>query len=113
MNASRGGIGSSPTSVTIIVAVLVGVLGACGALSSERDDHRVGGNLRGLWNGADGVGLRLQADGIDTLAVVAANGAFSFPPPLGKGVSYTVTVAANPARHSCVVDAGGSGTIAD
>jgi hypothetical protein len=33
--------------------------------------HRVGGRLHGLWDGADGVALRLQADGIDTLLTVS------------------------------------------
>jgi hypothetical protein len=91
---------------------LVVVLGACGAVKSEGDRH-VGGNVRGLWDGADGVVLELEADGAHTLLTASANGMFSFPKPLGSGTLYTVTVATSPASHSCVVDAGGNGTVAD
>jgi len=92
---------------------LVVVLGACGTVKSEGDVHRVGGSVRGLWDGADGVVLQLEADGANTLLTASANGTFSFPRSLGSGTSYTVTVATSPASHSCVVDDGGDGTVAD
>lgn len=89
------------------------VLGACGTVKPEGDEHRVGGDVRGLWDGADGVVLQLEADGVNTLLTASANGKFSFPKPLGSGRSYAVTVATSPASHSCVVDSGGNGTVAD
>src|SRR5580765_3235349 len=42
--------------------------------------HLVGGQVHGLWDGADGVALRLQADGIDTQITVSMNGSFRFEP---------------------------------
>lgn len=92
---------------------LLAMLGACGYPELPPLEHRVGGRVHGLWDGADGVALRLQADGIDTLLTVAANGDFGFTEPLAPGASYTVTVATNPAKHTCVVDTGGNGTVAD
>jgi len=79
----------------------------------EGGERHVGGDVRGLWDGADGVVLQLEADGANTLLTASANGAFSFPRPLGSGTSYTVTVATSPAGHTCVVDGGGGGTVAD
>lgn len=73
----------------------------------------ISGQVHGLWHGTDGVALRLEADGLDTLLTVSADGTFSFAAQLLQGVSYTVTVATNPVRHTCVVDAGGNGMIAD
>jgi FG-GAP repeat len=69
--------------------------------------------VHGLWDGADGIALRLEADGVNTLLTTTTNGAFRFTPQLSNGASYTMTVAANPAGHSCVVDAGGNGIVAD
>ena len=66
-----------------------------------------------MWKGADGVALRLQADGVDNLLVVPANGAFEFPHQLGTGTSYTVMVAGHPAMHTCAVEAAGNGIVAE
>lgn len=74
---------------------------------------RIGGQVRGLWDGADGVALRLQADGVDTLLAVSANGAFLFEDQLAPRTSYTVTVTTNPVQHTCIVDSGGTGVVAD
>jgi hypothetical protein len=68
--------------------------------------------VRGLWNGSDGVALRLEADGVNTLLTVPANGSFSFASQLTSGTSYAVMVASNPPNHACTVDAGGNGTVA-
>jgi hypothetical protein len=84
------------------------VLGAC-----SDPEHRIGGRVRGLWDGADGVALRLQADGVDTLLAVSTNGSFRFEKQLAPGTSYTVTVATNPVQHTCVVDSSGNGVVAE
>ena len=89
-------------------------LGACNQVLGIPDviqGHRVGGRVHGLWDGADGVALRLMADGVDTLLTVSANGEFLFEPQFTSGASYTVTVATNPVQHTCVVDGGGNGRI--
>jgi hypothetical protein len=75
--------------------------------------HVVSGRVHGLWDGADGVALRLQANGVDRLFTESANGPLSLDEPLAPGASYTVTVANHPARHTCTVASGGNGTIAD
>ena len=75
--------------------------------------HHIGGQVHGLWQGADGVALRLQADGVDNLLTVPADGDFSFTQAVPENASYTVTIATNPAKHSCTVDARGNGTIVD
>lgn len=73
----------------------------------------VGGQVSGLWDGTDGVALRLQADSVDTLITVSSDGPFNFAERLAQGASYTVTVATNPAKHACIVDAGGNGLVGD
>ncbi|HEY0994313.1 MAG TPA: integrin [Kofleriaceae bacterium] len=90
--------------------VVVGwVLGASACASG----HHIGGEVQGMWKGADGVALRLQADGVDNLLVVPANGPFEFPHQLGTGTSYTVMVAGHPAMHTCAIEAAGNGIVAD
>ena len=64
-----------------------------------------------MWVGADGVALRLMADGVDTLYSVPANGEFSFPATLVEGASYVVAIASNPARHTCAVASGANGVV--
>lgn len=70
------------------------------------------GRVHGLWDGADGVVLRLHADGGDELHTVLTNGAFQFDAALPAGSPYAVTVAASPAQHDCVIEHGGSGVVA-
>jgi hypothetical protein len=69
--------------------------------------------VHGLWDGADGVVLRLHADGLDVLRTVSTNGAFHFDAALAAGSSYAVTVAQSPVQHDCVIEHGGSGVLAD
>jgi hypothetical protein len=64
-----------------------------------------------MWTGADGVALRLTADGVNTLYSVSSNGPFSFSTTLVEDASYVVEIAANPARHICTVRAGANGTV--
>ncbi|HEU4727321.1 MAG TPA: FG-GAP repeat protein [Kofleriaceae bacterium] len=82
-------------------------------ISEVTQGYRVGGRVHGLWDGADGVALHLMANGVDTLLTVSANGEFHFEPEFTSGVSYSVTVAANPVQHTCVVDHGGNGIVSD
>lgn len=102
---------------TRVIACVYGVLVAttasagCGTVDSKQ--HSVGGQVHGLWDGSDGVALRLEATGISSLLTVANNGTFKFPDPISGGVSYTVSVASNPPNHTCMVDSGGNGTVAD
>jgi FG-GAP repeat protein len=72
----------------------------------------VRGRVHGLWDGADGVALRLMANGVDAL-LTASNGEFHFPPQFAPGTSYTVTVLTNPVQHTCIVDGGGNGVVPD
>lgn len=71
----------------------------------------IGGNVHGMWTGADGVALRLTADGVDTLYTVTANGPFMFPATLDEGMSYAVTVVSSPARHTCTIRADAAGIV--
>jgi hypothetical protein len=75
--------------------------------------HCVTGRVHGLWDGADGVALRLKSDGVDWSFTVSGNHTFQLPEPLALGASYTITVANHPARHICTVASGGNGKIAD
>jgi drug/metabolite transporter superfamily protein YnfA len=96
------------------ISIALALVAACGYPRPEDvkpEPRLVGGRVHGLWDGADGVVLRLQADGIDTLLTVPRNGDFGFAEPLVEGASYTVTVATNPGKHTCVVDAGGNGMV--
>ena len=89
------------------------VLGACDFPALQTLKHHVGGRVHGLWDGADGVALRLQADGVDTLLTVSTNGTFHFEGQFAPAASYTVTVATNPVQHTCIVDGGGNGMVAE
>jgi len=80
---------------------------------SAASDYLVGGQVRGMWTGADGVALRLEADGVNTLLTVPTNGNFNFSRRLASGTSYAVTVVSSPPYHSCMIDAGGNGIVAD
>ncbi len=93
MNGS--GTVTSPDDVTDIVVPCV----------TERSS--VGGTVSGL----AGIGLVLQNNGTDDLAVTA-NGTFTFPTPLSSGTAFAVTVATQPSgpTQTCTVS-GGSGTI--
>lgn len=71
----------------------------------------VGGTVHGMWTGADGVALRLTADGVDTLYTVTANGPFMFPSRLDEDASYAVTVVSSPGRHTCAIQAGAAGVV--
>jgi hypothetical protein len=101
-------------AVGVMVVCWLGA--ACNQLLGIPDvtqGRHVGGRVHGLWDGADGVALRLMADGVDTLLTASANGEFRFPPQFAPGASYTVTVVTNPVQHTCIVDAGGNGVVAD
>lgn len=96
-----------------LLAPVLAALSGCANLLDLHDvtvEHYVGGQVRGLWDGTDGVSLRLQADGVDTLLTVSTNGPFKFPDLLAPATSYTVTVMANPVQHTCDVDDGRNGT---
>ena len=105
---------SGPVLVMYRMALQVAVTAVLvGCAPDVTVEHRIGGHVRGLWDGADGVALRLQARDADALLTVTANGAFHFAELFDPGTSYTVTVATNPVEHTCVVDAGGNGMVAD
>ena len=89
------------------------VLAACVSAADDRAavNHDVAGRVHGLWDGTDGVVLRLQADGVDVLDTVSSNGAFGFDAALAAGSSYAVTVARSPAQHDCVIEHGGTGVV--
>ncbi|HWO23166.1 MAG TPA: FG-GAP repeat protein [Kofleriaceae bacterium] len=100
----------------LAAAVTLAAAGAGCSIPStpfEASGYLIGGQVRGLWDGADGVALRLEADGVNTLLTVSTNGDFSFARRLAVGASYAVTVVAQPPYHSCTVDAGGNGTVED
>ena len=99
-------------------SMLLSRLTGCSAIIGLEDvthgeeKRRIGVQVRGLWEGSSGVALRLEADGINTL-LTAFNGDSHFERVLDIGTSYAVTVAADPAQHSCVIEAGGNGVVSD
>ncbi len=99
------------------VLLVVAALAACGSSdagsSSGSGDRHIAGSVRGMWNGADGVALRLTTDQVDTLLTATANGAFQFAPGVSSGDSYAVGIANQPFDHTCVVARGGNGVIGD
>jgi hypothetical protein len=100
----------------VVLMVVCWLAAACNQLlgiPEATQGRHVVGRVHGLWDHADGVALRLVADGVDTRLTVSANGDFRFPPQFTPGASYTVTVIGNPVAHTCVVDGGGNGVVAD
>jgi trimeric autotransporter adhesin len=71
----------------------------------------IGGTVHGLWTGADGVALRLTANGVDTIYTAPSNGPFSFPVTLVEDDSYVVAIASNPVMHTCQIAAGANGLV--
>lgn len=67
-----------------------------------------GVTIGGTVNGLTGVGLVLQRNGGNDLAITA-NGVFTFTNPVAVGASYTVTVQTQPTGQTCTVT-NGSGT---
>jgi len=62
---------------------------------------------------ADGESIALQNNGADTVTV-SANGAFSFPTPVGGNGTYSITVSTQPEGQVCTVSGGtGSGVTGD
>src|SRR5215510_14034000 len=83
-------------------------------------EHHVGGQVRGLWGGAGAKGLALQLQTVKgSLACTASengiieNGSFECEDMLPVGTLYVVKIEDNPSLHTCVIDAGRSGMIAD
>jgi uncharacterized membrane protein len=75
--------------------LITALIAACGfprPPDVKGKDLPVGGNVHGMWTGADGVALRLAANGVDALYTVTANGPFTFPSTLDEDASYAVTV---------------------
>jgi hypothetical protein len=102
-----------PVYRALLATVTLALLGACGGGGqggmppAPTTTYLVGGVVAGL----GGSGLSLQLNGGANLAVVA-NGGFSFPAGLAKGLNYQVSVLTQPAApaQGCVVQ-NGTGTI--
>jgi hypothetical protein len=95
----------------LLIPLFVTYGGCAGLIGIDPVRYRLPVRVHGLWDGVDGVALRLQADGVDTLLTVPTNGRFSFDQPLAPGTSYTVTVATTAVKHTCTVEAAGNGVI--
>lgn len=76
-----------------------------------KDDVSVGGIVHGLWAGADGLTLRLTADGVDLTQTIAVNGSFTFPTRVSEGASYIVIVVASPSFHTCAIASAATGIV--
>jgi 6-phosphogluconolactonase len=93
-----------------LVAVLTeGCRSGGGDAAPAPATYTVGGSVTGL----SGSGLVLQNNGGNNLPI-GGPGTFSFSAPLSGGASYAVSVFTQPSNptQTCVVSAGGSGTIA-
>jgi trimeric autotransporter adhesin len=77
----------------------------------KNESVSIGGEVHGLWTGADGVALRLMASGVETLHTVTSNGSFSFPRKLAEDDSYIIAIASHPTRHTCEIIAGANGVV--
>ena len=102
---------SSPTQ-TCVVASGSGTAGAnvTGVqVTCTTNTYTMGGTVSGL----SGTGLVLRDNGGNNLTV-SANGSFTFTAALASGTAYSVTVFSQPSSpaQTCVVTAGGSGTVA-
>ena len=76
------------------------------AVDCTTDTHAIGGTVTGIV----GMGLTLQDNGGDDLALTA-DGTFVFPTNVTSGQGYSVTVSANPSSpwQTCVVSNGSGG----
>lgn len=94
-------------------ALVVMTLAACSfpRPADVKDQLSVGGVVHGLWTGADGVTLRLTADGVDVTHAVSENGTFSFPASVTEDASYIVVVVTSPVMHTCAITGGATGIV--
>lgn len=75
------------------------------AVSCLNHVNTIGGTVSGL-NGT----LVLQNDTVEQLTITA-NGAFTFPTPVGTGLDYYVTIVSGPSGQNCIIN-NGSGVAA-
>src|ERR1700755_1603570 len=95
----------------VLLTVAAAALGGCGNVETGDQLHTVGGQLRGMWTGAEGVALRLEADGVSSLLTVTKNGEVAFTPVLVAGASYSVPLVTSPPSHTCTVESGAAGVV--
>lgn len=101
---------ATPACTSVVLVLLM----ACGfprPSDVKNQSVPVGGTVHGMWTGADGVALRLTADGVNTLYTVLANGSFDFPTTLIEGTSYVVEIVSNPVKHTCTLASGANGIV--
>src|SRR5215468_10927963 len=92
--ASRSSGGSSMRSIVLLITLLAALTSCAQLIGLEgvTSRHYVGGRVHGLWDGADGVTLQLEVEGVNTMLTISSNGDFHFHDSLVSGTSYAVTV---------------------
>src|SRR5271166_5256906 len=91
-----GKIASQKVLTQLVVVGMIAVLSAC---SSNNPTYPVGGRVSGL--SADGL---ILANGSDTVRVSVNETSFVFPVWLVAGTPYSVTIQAQPAGQTCLVN---------
>lgn len=99
------------------IALLITLVSCSGIIDLPSDvdvAYQVTSHVQGIWVGADGLVLRLQANGMeDSLLTIPRDGDLEFLPFLRPGVSYTTMIVNNPLQHTCIIDSGRSGIVTD
>jgi N-acetylneuraminic acid mutarotase len=92
--------------VLLALVNLTGVLAACGGGSGGNPAYTIGGGVSGL----NTSGLIL-ANGTATVQVASNASSFEFATPLVMGAAYAVTIQAQPAGQTCLIN-DGTGVVA-
>lgn len=90
---------------------LVGALAGC--FTSLQRTQELAGEVRGLWDGAGEVVVRVTSERGSFVTSQSRNGEIAFARSLPTGMAYTATVVESPPEHTCSVTAGGSGVAND
>lgn len=109
---SRGAVRRIAACAWVAVGVALSSCANVLGVESISVGQFLGVQVRGLWDGAGGVRLRLKAEEI-TEEVTVGNGEQAFTTALARSDDYAVTVVESPALHQCRVEGTGRGTVTD
>lgn len=101
----------TPPRVLRGAALLVTLLGGC--FTSLQRTQELAGEVRGLWDGAGEVVVRVSSERGSFVTAQSRNGEIAFARSLPTGAAYTASVVESPPDHACSVTSGGSGVASD
>jgi hypothetical protein len=100
-----------PSILLLLVTGCADLLGIEGATV----EHRLGGHVRGLWEGADPVEVKLTVDGDEDAdeTIIPNNGFYEFARQFPRGTEYEITLVTPSSGHRCHIEKSGKRILVD